>query len=197
MCPRKWQRIGALSDRTQPLVWNMSGPVCLPWTAYGDNKGLAHESIESWNVFINALLEDKPDLATIENSDRMPINVLTDEIYEAKKSNDFFVVPLILDTTSRASVLTSFLSGLKFEGGARREEENGHEEEEEEEEQHQQRGGEEGARRREEARRKRTWRTRVNQDAMIWLGPRSPADIQKQFDALFRVSKEMAADGLM
>ena len=46
-------------------------------------------------------------------------------------------------------------------------------------------------------RRRRSWRNAVNQDRMLWLGPREPARIQEHFNSFFRKSVEMDVDSLL
>ena len=43
-------------------------------------------------------------------------------------------------------------------------------------------------------RRGRSWRTCVNQDRFVWVGPRDPADIQRHFLSLFRRTVELCGD---
>ena len=44
------------------------------------------------------------------------------------------------------------------------------------------------------SRRRRSWRNAINQDRMLWLGPRNARDVQLHFNSLFRRSVELDAD---
>lgn len=43
-------------------------------------------------------------------------------------------------------------------------------------------------------RRRRSWRTAINQDTLLWLGPRDRGGIQKHFESFFRRTVEVDAD---
>ena len=43
-------------------------------------------------------------------------------------------------------------------------------------------------------RRGRSWRTCLNQDRFVWVGPRDPKDIQRHFPSLFRRTVELCGD---
>ena len=47
------------------------------------------------------------------------------------------------------------------------------------------------------ARRRRSWRNAVNQDTMLWTGPRQEKDIQLHFNSLFRRSVELDVDDML
>ena len=44
------------------------------------------------------------------------------------------------------------------------------------------------------ARRRRSWRTAVNLDTLVWLGPRDASDIQRHFESVYRQSMQTDGD---
>ena len=47
------------------------------------------------------------------------------------------------------------------------------------------------------ARRMRSWRTSINQDTVVWLGPREPHQIRAHFDAFFKRTVETTGDSFL
>jgi site-specific DNA-cytosine methylase len=93
-----WQRLEGVRLDQQPLKWNVSGPMCTPYSMMGDRKLGADPSMESWHTWSASVAASDHDLATCENSDEMP-----EELFDGKMSmagpHAWFVVPLILNTT--------------------------------------------------------------------------------------------------
>lgn len=99
-CFMMWQKLSDVPLDQQPLKWNMSGPMCTPYTIMGDRKLGADPSMESWHTWSASVAASDHDLATCENSDEMP-----EELFDGKMMlagpHAWFVVPLILNTTDR------------------------------------------------------------------------------------------------
>ena len=156
-CPTVWRPPlfdveGVKKSKEYPLMWNMSGPMCVPYATFGKRLQEADPSMEPWHIWSHAMAASNYDLVTAENSDDMP--PIFDEVMthgSLSKPGDgakWFVITLVLNSTDYGWP----------------------------------------------ARRRRSWRTALNMDTMIWMGPRSHNDIMKHFNHFLRRSLELSAD---
>ena len=62
----------------RPLVVNSSSPMCTPWTIFGKRKGLSHEAMESWHLYMadtcGARDDSSYDLNFMENGPETPVD---------------------------------------------------------------------------------------------------------------------------
>ena len=55
-----------------PLEWNISGPVCKPFSLMGVRRLLSDQATDPWQIWLGMTALSDMDLTTCENSDRMP-----------------------------------------------------------------------------------------------------------------------------
>lgn len=100
-CPMLWQPSSdkPSSSLHRPLRWNISGPLCKAWSAFGLRKQLSDASTEPWLVWSTAMSQSGLDLVTVENSDQMPVEVFANKM--SSPPGQWFVIPLVLNCTDR------------------------------------------------------------------------------------------------
>jgi hypothetical protein len=88
-CPVTWTP-GApacgdcVTEKQKPLMANIAGTMCTPWSSYGKRLGLADSATEAWHVWSNEMAALRPDIVTLENSDRFPIGLFECKLPEHK-----------------------------------------------------------------------------------------------------------------
>jgi len=100
-CLMQWQS-SVLPEGRRPLSWNISGPVCVAFSAFGSRQGLADASAEPFHVWGASVADSEHDLVTCENSDEMPAKVFYDALSlrcDASCPPKWQVVELILNNT--------------------------------------------------------------------------------------------------
>ena len=156
-CPTVWRPSlhdveGVKKSSEYPLMWNISGPMCVPFTTFGKRLQEADPSMEAWHIWSHAMAASNYDLVTAENSDEMP------PIFDEVMTNGSLSLP---GDGPKWFVVTLMLNSTDYGWPARR---------------------------------RRSWRTALNMDTMIWLGPRTHNDIMKHFNHFLRTSLELDAD---
>jgi hypothetical protein len=80
LCPLAWQDPDGSSSRERPLTVNVSGPVCLPWSAFGSGLGLGHPSIPDFYIWLAEMSVMNYDVVAMENSPLMPLHLFVDSM---------------------------------------------------------------------------------------------------------------------
>jgi hypothetical protein len=66
----------------QPIIVNIAGTMCTPWSSYGKRLGLADSATEAWHVWSNEMAALKPDIVMLENSPRFPVDIFESKLPE-------------------------------------------------------------------------------------------------------------------
>jgi hypothetical protein len=98
-CPMLWSPANDMPRHEQPLSWNVSGPMCDPYSRMGSRTKSAHPSVESWHAWSESIAVGPHDLVTCENSDMMPLAEFSNKMSaRGPLGAKWFMVPLILST---------------------------------------------------------------------------------------------------
>ena len=79
-CRMLWEKLPCIAADTQPLSWEISGPMCTPHTLMGQRLDDSYPSMESWNVWSASAAMSAHDLVTCENCDITPSNMFADRM---------------------------------------------------------------------------------------------------------------------
>jgi hypothetical protein len=73
-CPCPTSYTHPAEEPERPLIVNLSGPPCLPWTTIGTRLGYGHPSIAIYNKWLRYVREERNDLLFVENSHLFPFS---------------------------------------------------------------------------------------------------------------------------